>query len=126
MKGFAMLKRFVHYYKPYKLMFALDMIACVLIACCDLFYPMITKEIINDYVPNKKLELLLIWSGILLGIYAIKWALNYFVSYYGHIVGLKMQADMRRDQFNHLQKLPFSYFDGTKTGSVIGSVYFSS
>lgn len=114
-----MIKRFIKYYKPYKLLFAADMLACILIACCDLFYPMITKNIINDYVPNKKLELLLIWSGILLGIYAIKWVLNYFVSYYGHIVGLKMQADMRRDLFNHLQKLPFSYFDSTKTGSVM-------
>ena len=114
-----MLKRFVHYYKPYKLMFALDMIACVLIACCDLFYPMITKEIINDYVPNKKLELVFVWGGIMLLLYLAKWGLNYFVSYYGHIIGLKMQADMRRDLFSHLQKLPFKFFDKTKTGSVM-------
>ncbi len=114
-----MIKRFIRYYKPYKLLFSLDMLACVLIACCDLFYPMITKNIINDYVPNKKPELLFAWSAILLGLYIIKWGLNYFVSYYGHIVGLRMQADMRRDLFNHLEKLPFSFFDKTKTGSVM-------
>lgn len=114
-----MIKRFISYYKPYKWLFAADMTACILIACCDLFYPMITKNIINDYVPNSNLRLLLIWSFILLGIYIVKWALNYFVAYYGHIVGLKMQADMRRDVFTHIQKLPFSFFDKTKTGSVM-------
>ncbi len=114
-----MIKRFVRYYKPYKLMFALDMLACVIIACCDLFYPMITKNIINDYVPNKNLELVFVWGGVLLGLYVIKWGLNYFVAYYGHIIGLKMQADMRKDLFNHLEHLPFSFFDKTKTGSIM-------
>lgn len=114
-----MIRRFIKYYKPYRLMFTLDMIACVLIAVCDMFYPMITKSIINDYVPNKNLKLMLIWCGVLLGIYLVKYALYYFVSYYGHIVGIKMQADMRRDLFAHIQKLPFSFFDKSKTGTLM-------
>lgn len=114
-----MILRFIRYYKPYKLMFALDMTACVLVAACDMIYPLITKSIINDYVPNRKLKLMLIWCGILLGIYILKLGLYYFVSYYGHIVGLKMQADMRRDLFQKLQKLPFSFFDESKTGSLM-------
>ncbi len=114
-----MLKRFIRYYKPYRLMFTLDMLACVLIAACDMFYPMITKNIINEYVPQRQIKLMLIWCGALLLVYLIKYALSYFVSYYGHIVGLKMQADMRRDLFEHLQKLPFSFFDKSKTGSLM-------
>ena len=61
----------------------------------------------------------MIWSAILLGIYLLKWLLNFIINYYGHIVGVRMQADMRRDLFIHLEKMPFSFFDKNKTGSVM-------
>jgi len=111
-----LLKRFVHYYKPHKKLFFLDMACSLLIAVADLFYPMITKSIINDFVPNQKLRLLITWGLVLLGIYLIKSVLNYIVSYHGHVVGVRMQADMRADLFAHLEKLPFSYFDENKSG----------
>lgn len=77
------------------------------------------QNIINDYVPNQNLRLLLVWSGALLAIYVVKAGLNYFIQYWGHIVGVRIQGDMRRDVFRHLQKLPFSYFDETKTGTIM-------
>ena len=114
-----LIKRFISYYKPHRRMFLLDMLCSLFIAIADLFYPMITKNIINDFVPNHRLRLLILWACILFGIYAVKCLLNYFVSYYGHRVGLYMQADMRRDLFDHLEKLPFSYFDENKSGALM-------
>ena len=114
-----MLRKFIKYYRPHMKLFTADMIAALIVAICDLFYPTITQNIINDYVPNQNLRLLLVWSAALLGIYLLKAGLNYFIQYYGHIVGVRMQADMRRNMFRRLQKLPFSFFDGHKTGSVM-------
>ena len=95
------------------------MFCAFIVALCDLFYPMIAKDIINDYVPNQNLRMLLIWAAVLLGIYVLKAGLNYFIQYWGHVVGVRIQGDMRRDIFRHLQKLPFSYFDETKTGTIM-------
>ncbi len=114
-----MIKRFIHYYKPHRKLFFADMFCALLVAICDLFYPMIAKNIINDYVPNRNLRLLIVWAIALVFIYLLKAALNYFIQYYGHIVGVRMQADMRRDMFEKLQKLPFTYFDENKTGTIM-------
>lgn len=117
-----MLRRFIAYYKPHRRLFFADLFFAFLLAVCDLFYPMIAKNIINEYVPDRNLRLLLIWSAVLLGIYVVKAGFNYFVNYYGHIVGVRMQADMRRDVFGRLQRLPFSFFDENKTGSVMSRI----
>ena len=116
------LKQFLSYYKPHKKIFILDMLCAFIVAACDLFYPMIAKNIINDYVPNKNMRLLLIWAGVLLAIYVAKAGLNYFIQYMGHVMGVRIQGDMRKDMFRHLQKLPFSYFDENKTGSIMSRI----
>ena len=117
-----MLRKFIQYYKPHRALFLADMFCAFIVAVCDLFYPTITENIINDYVPNQNLRLLLVWAGVLLGIYLLKAGLNYFIQYYGHVVGVRMQADMRRDIFRRLQKLPFSYFDEHKTGVIMSRI----
>lgn len=117
-----MIRHFIEYYKPHRKLFFADLFFALLLAVCDLFYPMIAKNIINDYVPNRNLRLLLIWSAVLLGVYLLKAGFNYFVNYYGHIVGVRMQADMRRDVFRRLQRLPFSFFDEHKTGSIMSRI----
>ena len=112
-------KRFVKYYKPHKKLFIIDMCCALVISAFNLFYPYITKEIINNFVPNKLLYLMLAGCGLLLGLYIIKAALNFVLQYWGHIVGVRIQADMRAELFDHLQKLPFSYFDDNKTGVIM-------
>lgn len=114
-----MLKRFAHYFKPHKKMFFLDLFCALIVAVCDLFYPMVAKDIINVYVPERNLRLLIVWSLVLLGIYLLKLGMNYIVAFFGHMVGVHIQADMRRDLFRHLEKLPFSYYDENKTGSIM-------
>lgn len=117
-----MIRRFISYYKPHKKMFFADMACSLVLAVCDLFYPMITRNIINDYVPNKNIQLLITWVVALIGIYILKVGLNYFVQYYGHLVGVGMQADMRKDVFDRLQKMPFTYFDNNKTGTIMSRI----
>ncbi len=113
-----MLKRFISYYKPVKKIFITDMICAFAVAVCDLFYPMITRNIINIYVPNQEFQLMITWLIVLGLIYILKVGLNYYITYYGHIMGVKMQSHMRRDMFEHLQDLPFVFFDENKTGSL--------
>lgn len=116
-----MLRRFIDYYKPHRKLF-LPICFCLSVGCVRPVLPDDRKNIINEYVPDKNLRLLLIWSAVLLGIYLLKAGFNYFVNYYGHIVGVRMQADMRRDVFRRLQKLPFSFYDENKTGSIMSRI----
>ncbi len=118
----ATIRKFIQYYKPHWKLFFADMVCAFIVAVTGLFYPMIAKSMINDYVPNRNLRLLLIWGGVLLAIYLLKAGLNWFIQYYGHIVGVRIQADMRRDIFQRLQRLPFSFFDEHKTGSIMSRI----
>lgn len=117
-----MLKRFLNYYKPVKKILVFDLICALLVAVFDLFYPMITRNIINIYVPDRNLRLMIIWLLVLGVLYIIKIFLNYFITYYGHVMGIKMQAHMRKDMFEHLQDLPFVFFDENKTGTITSRI----
>ena len=120
-----MLKRFIRYYKPYKGMFTLDMTASLLIAVIGMVYPILTNRILRNIVPDSNLEemrkitLIIILGAILVACYFIRMGLRYFVQYYGHVIGVKMQADMRREMFTKLEKLPFSYYDEHETGKIM-------
>ena len=119
---FFMLRSFAHYYKPHWKLFVFDMICALVAAGCDLVYPVVSRNIINTYIPDKNIRLILTWCAALLVIYIIQTVMQYFMQYQGHIVGVRMQADMRRDVFEHLQKLPFSYFDEHKTGVIMSRI----
>ena len=114
-----MLKRFIKYYKPHKGLLTLDLICAVLVAACNLFYPYIAKNIINEYVPSGAWQSILVSAAILLGVYALKCVCTYVMGYYGHVIGIRMQQDMRRDLFGKYERLPFSYFDAHKTGDLL-------
>ena len=117
-----MISRFIKYYIPHKRLFIWDMVFAFTVALCDLFYPMITRNIINIYIPNKQLNFLFIWTGALLVIYFFKMLLNHFILFQGHMVGVGIQADMRKEMFKKIQKLPFTYFDNNKTGTLMSKV----
>lgn len=117
-----MIKRFFSYYKPHKKLFALDIVCSFLIALCNLVYPFVTKQIINNYAPNKLLTLMLVWCGALLVIYIVKAILSFIVQYWGHILGVRIQGDMREDFFRHIETLPFSFFDENKTGALMSRI----
>lgn len=117
-----MLKEFVQYYKPYKKLFILDMICAFSASMCNLLYPIMTRNIMDDIIPNKKIDLLFIFADILIVIFIAKAGFNYFMQYWGHVVGVRMQADMRSVVFRHLQKLPNKYFDENKSGVTMSRI----
>ena len=114
-----MLKKFISYYKPHKFMFSLDMLASLMIAVIGLGYPIITRKMLNDWIPNVNIKFIIMFGIILLLLYVIRMLLKYFVQYYGHMIGIKMQAQMRIDLFTKLQKLPYSYYDNHETGKIM-------
>ena len=117
-----MIKRFISYYRPHKLIFGLDMLCAFLLSGCSLLFPVITRLATNVYIPDKNVKMLVIMSAVLLAAYIVKRFLNYFIQYYGHVMGVRMQGEMRQDIFIRLQDLPFSFFDNNKTGSVMSRI----
>lgn len=114
-----MLKRFIKYYGPHKKMFALDMIASFFISVIGMCYPIITREMLNNFIPNKEVNMIIVCGVGLFVLYFLRMLLRYFVQYYGHVIGVKMQAAMRSDMFKKLQTLPFSYYDEHETGKIM-------
>ena len=117
-----MFKRFIHYYKNHKLILFLDMLAAFLIAVTGIGYPIITRIMLNNWIPANDLKMIIIGGVILVGIYIIRMGLRYFVQYYGHIMGVHMQGEMRSDLFDKLQTLPYSYFDNHETGIIMSTM----
>ena len=114
-----MLKRFISYYKPHKKLLIMDMIAALLISVTGMAYPIITRTMLNEYIPNRMYQAIIISGIVVLALYVIRMLLNYFVQYYGHIIGVKMQSQMRQDLFAHLQKLPYKFYDNNETGRIM-------
>ena len=114
-----MLKRFLRYYKPHKKLFALDMGASLLVALIGIVYPVVTRRMLNDLIPNRNYQMIILFGLLLLAIYVIRMLLNYFIQYQGHMMGVRMQAQMRSDMFWHLEKLPFRFYDNHETGKIM-------
>jgi len=114
-----MLRRFISYYKPHKKMLALDMLAAFLTSVIGMVYPVVTNKMLNEYIPNKMYKVIVLSGIAVLVLYIIRMYLRYFVQYYGHIIGVKMQSAMRVDLFNHLQKLPYKFYDNNETGKIM-------
>ncbi len=114
-----MLKKLISYYKPHKLLFMLDFGSAFIIAGLDLVFPFLVRYSLNDALPNKNIKLFSYLAAAMLGLYIIKYFLNYIVTYYGHVMGVRMEYQMRKDLFNHIQKLSFTYFDSTKKGHIM-------
>ena len=114
-----MLKRFISYYKPHTTMVVWDMLASLLISVIGMVYPIVTNKMLNIYIPQKMYSTIVIAGIIVLVLYIIRMLLRYFVQYYGHIIGVRMQSQMRKDLFAHLEKLPFRFFDNHETGRIM-------
>ena len=114
-----MLKRFIAYYAPHKGMLALDLLASLMISVLGMVYPVITNKMLNEYFPNRMYGAIVTAGIAVLVLYVIRLLLRYFVQYYGHVIGVKMQSNMRKDLFSHLQKLPYRFYDNNETGQIM-------
>lgn len=120
------LKKFISYYKPYKSMFFMDMFCALTLSGIDLAFPLIVKYLLNDvYTMNDSNRIFhyVIYIGIgLFLMYVIRYFCQFYITSWGHVMGAKMEADMRSDIFNHLQKQSFSYYDNTNTGKLMSRI----
>jgi len=118
-KRLSLIKRFVNYYHPHKVVFIWDMVSSFFISAIALIYPIVTRKLLNTYIPDQNFTMIWICGVSLLGLYLMRMGFRYFVQYYGHVMGVKMQGAMRLDMFKHLQKLPYSYYDNHETGKIM-------
>ncbi|MGG2108646.1 ABC transporter ATP-binding protein [Lysinibacillus pakistanensis] len=114
-----LLQRFFSYYKPYKGLFILDFSCAILVALIELAFPIVLNKIIDDVLPDGELKWIIMASSLLFGLYILNSILHFIVSYWGHMLGINIETDMRKEAFTHVQKLSFRYFDNNKTGHLV-------
>lgn len=117
-----MIRRFFRYYRPYTGLFLLDFGCAVLAGLLELAFPLAVAYFIDDLLPRSDLSLILVAGGALLAIYLGNAVLHGVVNYFGHVLGVSIETDMRREAFEHLHKLSFRFFDNHKTGHLIAHV----
>ncbi|HIW31823.1 MAG TPA: ABC transporter ATP-binding protein/permease [Candidatus Paenibacillus intestinavium] len=114
-----MLRRFLAYYRPYKKLFILDFSCAILAALLELAFPIAVNRVVDDLLPSGNWHWILYACIGLLIIYMISSALHYVVTYWGHMLGINIETDMRKQLFNRVQKLSFRFFDNNKTGHLV-------
>lgn len=100
-------------------LFVMDMLASLMISVIGMGYPILTRKMLNEYIPDHNIQMVINGALLLFVLYFVRMLLRYFVQFYGHMVGTYMQAAMRKDMFLKLQKLPFTYFDNHETGKIM-------
>ena len=117
-----MLEKIIHYYKPYKLMLLLVLIGSCFSALLELVFPYIVRQMLNVQIPQKNIDELLYWAGILLALYVVNFGLLFSINYYGHVMSSGIENDMRRDLFGHMEKMSFRFFDNARTGQLLSRI----
>lgn len=118
-------KKFLSYYGPYKAIFYLDMFCALVLSIIDLVFPMLVQYLLDEVYgkrPPNMVDIILISGLGLLVLYIIRYFCQRYITAQGHIMGARMETDMRRDLFTHLQKLSFSYYDDANTGKLMSRV----
>lgn len=114
-----MLRKFFSYYQPYKGLFLLDFTCAVFAGLLELGFPLVVNQFIDRLLPSRDWPLIL-WASVgLLALYGLSAVLQYVVTYWGHMLGINIETDMRRKLFDHIQKLSFRFFDNNKTGHLL-------
>lgn len=117
-----LLKRFIRYYRPHRGLFILDMTAAVLSSGLAVLFPSITRHLLSVHIPSRDTGLIVRSLLLMAGVYLGRMVFDYIRMRWGHVLGVRMEADMRRDIFRHIQKLSFTYFDNTKTGHIMSRI----
>lgn len=110
---------FLHYFGNHKKLFAIDICCAVLIAVIDLAFPLVTRSALYTMLPEKMYRTFFVVMGIVLVTYVLRSFLQYVVAYYGHTFGIRVEADIRRDLFCHMQQMSFNFYDGNRTGQLM-------
>lgn len=117
-----MLKTFLKYYKPYKFTVIGIVAGSLIAAVLELLFPALVRYIMNEALPRHNVSRVVGIAAILCALYAANLGLQYILSYYGYLMSARMENDMRRDLYRHIQQMSFRFFDGTKTGQLISQL----
>ena len=117
-----MLRRFFAYYQPHRKLFFTDLGCSLLSGSLELAFPLAMKAFVDRMLPGQNWGLIMIATVGLLAIYLVNTGLQYFMNYWGHVLGISIETEMRRKIFAHLQKLSFRFYDNTKTGHLVGRI----
>ena len=119
-------KKFISYYKPYKGLFFADMFFAIMAAAITLVYPMIVRYITNSvlvqYEMSEALQIIIKLTFVMIGLIVVEFVCKFFINYQGHVMGAKMEHDMRDEIFAHYQKLSFNFYDNQKIGQLMSRV----
>ena len=116
------LREFAAFYKPHMDMFLLDMFCALIIALVDITFPVVTRKVLYDYIPNQALRTFILMMLAMLGLFILRTLAQWIVTYLGHLTGVHIEADMRAAIFAHMQKLGFSFYDKNRTGLLMSRV----
>jgi len=116
------IREFIAYYKPHKRMFFLDMCCALVISLIDILFPVFTRRVLYDYIPNQLMRTFFIMAAGMLVLFLIRTVAQWTVTYIGHVMGVYIEGDMRADIFAHMQKLGFSFYDKNRTGLLMSRV----
>ena len=118
-KNQSKLSIFISYYRPYWKLFCLDMLCALAICGVNLLFPYISDIAMKTMLPNGEYQVFFLVMGLMFLAYIFKSVMHFVVTYWGHTMGVNMEADIRRDLFEHLQTLSFSFFDKNRTGQLM-------
>ena len=116
------LLEFARFYKPHMRLFLLDMACALFIALVDVIFPVVTRKVLYDIIPNQLVRSFVLLMGMMLLLYVLRGAAQWIVTYLGHLTGVRIEADMRAAIFAHMQKLGFSFYDKNRTGLLMARV----
>lgn len=116
------LEKYLHYYKPYKWILLGVMFGSCCAAVMDLLFPILVRQMLNEAIPNGNLRMLVQWAGALLLLYVANFALLFGINYYGHVMSMHIENDMRRDLFGHIEAMSFRFFDNARTGQLLSRI----
>jgi ATP-binding cassette subfamily B protein len=117
-----MIHHLFHYYQPYRNILAGVIIGTFVTSALSLVFPVAVRDLMNRVLPAGDMQALFIGTMVLLLLYVINFILQYGITYYGHVMSVSMEHDMRRDMFRHMEELPFQYFDNERTGQLLSRI----
>ena len=115
----GLLRIFLSYFKPHKKLFALDMTCALLVAVIDLAFPLVSRNAMNELLPQNAFGTFFAVMGIMAAAYLLRAILQYVICYWGHTFGIRVEADIRRDLFRHMQSLGYEFYDRNRTGQLM-------
>ena len=119
LQAFIPIRVFLRYFGNHKKLFTVDLLCAMTIAAIDLTFPLVTRSALYDMLPGKMYRTFFIVMAAVIISYVLRSFLNYIVAYYGHTFGIRVEADIRKDLFAHMQELSFDFYDANRTGKLM-------